>query len=172
MEKFLIAIFSLLLLTSCWRQREEVLGYAPIYGDATELNTITVNPPKEYENGGKIYVQGTILYQVETGKGIHFTDISTPATPKKLGFIKVAGCQEIAVKNDYIYTNNFQNLVILQHSITSVALIKRVPGSFQNFKNMSLGRPPERGLFECPDPKKGTVVGWQKKTLINPKCSY
>ena len=172
MIRCLIAGLAVLLLSSCWQRHEEVLGYAPIYGDASEINGITLQPPKDYENGGKIYVQGTTLYQVETGKGIHITDISKPAAPEKKGFIKVPGCQEISVKNDSIYTNNFQDLVLLQYSVASVSVIKRLPGSFKNFKNMNQGRPPERGFFECPDPKKGTIIGWQKRTLTNPKCSY
>jgi hypothetical protein len=30
--------------------------------------------------------------------------------------------------------------------------------------------PPEFGYFECVDTTKGTVVGWEKKTLKRPEC--
>ena len=30
--------------------------------------------------------------------------------------------------------------------------------------------PDEFGAFECVDPSKGIVVGWEKTTLSNPEC--
>lgn len=170
MKNSTIAVAAIVLLASCWNKREETMGYAPIYGDSTELKTIALLPAKTYEAGGKIYVYDKTLYQVETGQGIHITDISNPASPVKKAYIKVAGAQEIAVKDDAIFTNNMKDLVILKISGSTISLVKRLPGSFKNLFDYK--RPPERGKFECPDPSKGIVIGWQKKTLINPNCSY
>ncbi|HRN46886.1 MAG TPA: hypothetical protein PK110_01360 [Niabella sp.] len=171
MRNLFIAFAAILFLASCWNtKKEEVLGYAPIYGDSTQLKKIELSTPKPYETAGKIYVYGNTLYQVETGKGIHITDISNPLVPVKTGFISVMGAQEIAVKDNAIYTNNMKDLVILRISGNTVTLTKRLPGSFKNLFDHR--RPPERGRFECPNPTKGIVIGWQKKTIINPNCSY
>ncbi|MCH5714763.1 hypothetical protein [Niabella hibiscisoli] len=84
-------------------------------------------------------------------------------------FIKVAGSQEVAVKNGLIYTNHLNDLVILELSGSTLNTIKRLP-AFKNMNNQTL--PPERGVFECPDKTRGTVIGWQKKMLQDPKCQY
>lgn len=170
--KKLIAIVILACLSfSCWkRTNETVLGYAPVYGDSSALKSIALLPAQDVEEGGKIYVSGDLLFQVESGKGIHITDISDPAQPEQKGFIKISGCQEVTVKGGFIYTNNMNDLVILQQNGSSVNVVKRLPESFMNMSGTSV--PPEHGKFECPDPSKGTIVGWQKKTLINPDCFY
>lgn len=162
-----IAVF----LTSCWKQKnEEVLGYAPVYGNETELKKITLSAAQAVENGGKIYVYDNMLYQVESGRGIHITDISAPATPVKKGFLKVAGAQELAIKDNLIFTNNMKDLVIVKIENNSATTVRRLSDSFKYLFTTS--RPPERGKFECPDATKGVVIGWQKKKLINPSCSY
>ena len=99
MKKVVTVLLSIMVLTACWNKREEMTGYAPIYASPTQIKTISLTTAQPYENGGKIYVYGHTLYQVENGKGIHITDISNPAAPEKKGFIKVTGCQEISVKN-------------------------------------------------------------------------
>lgn len=145
------------------------MGYAPIYGSEADLTTISFHDAETIENGGKIYVYNNMLYQVENGKGIHITDISKPEAPVKAGFIKSTGCQEVAVKDGLIYTNNQNDLVILELTGNNVKVVKRM-AAFSNLLNTKL--PPERGWFECPDKTKGIVVGWKKMMLENPQCKY
>lgn len=169
-NKRLIALSLLLLALSCKKEdSKEVMGYAPIYGNEAELNTISLTEPRAIESGGKIYVSGNSLFQVESGQGIHVIDIANRTSPVKKAFIKVAGSQEVAVKNGLIYTNHLNDLVILEMNGTTVNTVKRLP-AFKNMNNLSV--PPERGAFECPDKTKGTIIGWQKKMLRNPKCQY
>lgn len=171
MKNLFFCLALIAFLTSCWKEkREEVLGYAPVYGDDSQLKSITLTGPQGLKSGGKIYVYGDMLYQVESGEGIHITDISNASAPEKKGFLKVAGAQELAIKDNLIFTNNQKDLVILKIENNTVSTVRRLPDTFKYLFNNS--RPPERGRFECPDPKKGTVIGWQKKTLVNPACSY
>lgn len=169
MKKIIFGIL-VLLLASCWNKQAEVMGYAPIYGDTLQMKTISVTTAQPYEGGGKIFVKGNTLFQVENGKGIHVTDISNPSSPQKTAFIKVAGCQEVTVKNDMIYANNLNDLVIIDYTPNRVSLVKRLPATFKNLYNSS--RPPERGRFQCPDKTKGIVIGWEKKLLTGANCSY
>lgn len=162
----LLAIF----LSSCWNKEVRTMGYAPIYAPDNQIKTISLTEPKPHEKAGKIFVIGSRLFQVETGKGFHIMDISNPANPKQSGFVNVAGCAEIVVKNGYIYTNNLQDLVVLKIADEKVDVVRRVPNAFEAV--MSNARPPERGRFECPDPSKGIVVGWERKELSNPQCFY
>lgn len=169
-NKWLTLSLFVMLLISCKREdSKQTLGYAPIYGSEDELRTITLSTPQALQNGGKIFVQGNMLYQVESGRGIHITDISNPSVPVKKAYLKIPGSQEVAVKNGLIYTNHLNDLVVLEINGSNINTIKRIP-AFKNMDNHLL--PPERGFFECPDKNKGTVIGWQKKMLINPKCEY
>lgn len=164
-------LMSVLLVLSCSNKKNEVIGYAPVYGDPSEMKNVSLAAAQAVENGGKIFVGGNLLYQVETGKGIHITDISDVAAPEPKAFVKVPGAQEVAVKDGLIYTNSLNDLVILKIENDQLQIIKRMPAAFGPSSPI-LVLPPERGPFECPDRSKGTVIGWQKRTLTNPACSY
>lgn len=171
MKYYFLLLFIPFFLSACWGKKDmKVMGYAPVYASDQQIKTITLMEPVPYELAGKIFVIGTKLFQVETGKGFHITDISNPSKPRKAGFVKVAGCAEIAVKSGHIYTNNMQDLVVLDIADGKVNVVRRVPGVFKDI--VSAARPPEPGRFECPDSKKGIVVGWERKELINPQCFY
>ena len=149
---------------------QEVIGWAPVYESATADVRIKAEDPRAIVNGGKIYAMNTMLYQVEDGLGIHVIDLSDPAQPKKMAFITLDGAHEIAIKGQYLYSNNYNDLVVIDiRDINNVQMVKRMKNMFR-FTNNAL--PPERGYFECVDPDKGTVVDWKKTTLYSPKCKY
>lgn len=147
---------------------EETEGYAPVYAPKDEISKIAAVEPRAIEKGGKIYVRGHILYQVEAGKGIHVIDIQDGNNPKKIKFIQVTGAQEMAIMDNNLYTNNINDLVVLNIAdINNVQVVDRVAGMF-HLVDPTL--PPATGYFECVDAKKGEVVGWELKTLYKPIC--
>lgn len=149
---------------------KEVQGWVPVYESELSDAEIKSMDPRTIANGGKIYVMNTRLYQVEDGAGIHIVDLTEPATPRKIAFITIEGAHEISIKGQYLYSNNYDDLVVIDISdINDVRLVKRMKNMFQ-FTNSSL--PPERGYFECVDPAKGTVIDWKKTTIYSPKCKY
>ncbi|MCB0697357.1 MAG: hypothetical protein KDC07_08330 [Chitinophagaceae bacterium] len=146
----------------------KVEGWAPVYAADDVAGTIASKDPQAIEKGGKIYVRGHMLYQVEVGKGIHVIDIQDGNNPQKVKFIQVTGAQEMAVMDNNLYTNNVNDLVVLNISdINNVQVIDRVSGVF-HLVDPTL--PPVAGYFECVDASKGVVVGWEPKTLNNPVC--
>jgi LVIVD repeat len=154
----------------------EVEGYSPIYAtDASVFKQIQAGPARTTINGGKIYTVGNLLFQVEQDSGIHIISYANPSSPQKLGFIKSFLCKELAVKNGFIYTNNFSDLVVID--INNPGNIHEVSRTPDVFPDLSLQYPPktsanqfEKIYFECPDPKKGVIVAWKKQTINNPKC--
>jgi hypothetical protein len=148
---------------------KEVDGWAPVYKTAgTDVNAIVSMPPQNIDKGGKIYIKGDTLYQVEAGKGIHVILIKQPQSPQKVGFISVIGAQELAIKNNMLYTNNLNDLVVLD--ITNVNDVKLVDRVTSIFHMVDQYYPPGTGWYECIDSKKGTVVGWEQKVLNYPNC--
>jgi len=84
--------------------------------------------------------------------------------------LKIPAASELAIKSNYLYTNNMDDLVVFDLSnITSPHLVNRINGAFPQ---ISQKYPPFNGVyFECPDPSKGIVVGWEEKLLNEtPKC--
>ena len=144
----------------------EAEGWAPIYAQPTAIKP---GATRATAHAGKIYVKGQMLYQVDVGAGIHAIDISTPAAPKKVGFIEVGGCSEISIQGGLLYTNSINDLVVADIStLASVSEVGRVKNAFQ----LNNTRPPGSGWSECIDAAKGTVVAWERKTLYQPKCYF
>ena len=147
---------------------EKTDGWKPVYASKDASGTIESQEAREIDKAGKIYVKGNTLYQVEVGKGIHVIDITDGNNPQKVKFIQVTGAQEMSIKNNNLYTNNVNDLVVIDISnINNVKLIDRVSGAF-HLVDPTL--PPASGYFECVDASKGTVIGWEQTTLYNPVC--
>lgn len=160
-----------ILFSSCDpNKNQEVTGWKPVYLSAADMQKIDNQSPKPIVNAGKIYIKDYFLFQIETGEGIHVIDLSTPSDPKKITFIRVPGAQEISIIGNNLYTNNFNDLVILNiNEIEEVKVVNRIAGTF-NLLNSEI--PPETGYFECIDNSKGIVTGWQKTLLKDPQCRY
>lgn len=143
-------------------------GWAPVYASDEVATKIEGLEARDIENGGKIYVKGHMLYQVEVGKGIHVIDIQNPESPNKIKFIQVTGASEVSIQDNNLYTNNVNDLVVLNIAdINNVQVVNRMQDVF-HLVDPKL--PPAAGYFECIDASKGVVVGWEPKTIQNPVC--
>jgi len=151
----------------------ETQGYIPVYASPVSAKKISAGPPRATMNGGKIYTTGNLLFQVEKDSGIHVINYADPANPQKLGFIRSVLCKELSVKNGFGYTNNISDLVVIDiNSINNVKEISRVENVFPD---LALQYPAKSNqwetiYFECPDPSKGIITGWELKQIKNPKC--
>lgn len=165
---------SLLILASCdpFNTRNEppikTQGYAPIYDSSSTAKEVTISGPEAIVNGGKIYTKGDFLYQVETGRGIHVINIADPRNPEKLKFIHVTGAQEMAIYDQYLYTNNINDMVILDISdFNNPTESGRIKNSFHL---VDQSYPPAGGYYVCPDASRGEVIGWKLTTIYRPQC--
>jgi len=179
MRKNLIYLLSISILFSACTPYEtspsSVEGYSPVYSqDVSTLKIIKAEPARTTVNGGKIYTVGNLLFQVEQDSGIHVINYANPSNPQKLGFIRSFMCKELAVKNGFIYTNNLNDLVVID--INNISNITEVGRTADVFPDLALQYPPKTAnqfetiYFECPDPKKGVIVAWKKQTINKPKC--
>ena len=162
----------LLLLMGCIKEMKEPIreeAWFPIYESVTKTKEIKSVAARQPQFGGKIYAWEDYLFQLEPNQGIHIYQLKD----KKInpyGFIQVYGAQEIAIRNRVLYTNNFNDIISLDiQDLKNVSVLGRVENVFE-IKESAL--PPEMGYFECVDPNKGRVVGWELKKNVNVKCRY
>jgi hypothetical protein len=151
------------------REDFAVMGYAPVYATNQAATSVSNEAIRSTTHPGKIYAYGNYLFQVEQNEGIHIIDNSNQQQAKKISFLKIPGSSEIAIRNNYLYTNNLNDLVVFDLSnLSSPQLVNRLENAFPQF---SQSYPPFSGVyFECPDPSKGVVIAWEQKSLSSAKC--
>lgn len=146
----------------------EVMGYRPIYITYDDLKQVERQPPKALKESGKIYLRGAYLFVSEPNQGIHIIDNFDKKNPKPIAFIKIPGSQDVELKGDILYSDNGLDLVAVDIANPAAAtVVKRVPGVFP----YPMYPPFENVKFECPDPAKGYVIGWELVLLDSPRCS-
>ena len=144
-------------------------GYAPVYANITDVMKIALDSGKTTQAPGKLYTVGNFIYQNDINTGIHIINITDRKHPVKVAFLQVPFSTEVAVKGNSLYTNNLRDLVVFDITNKSKPqLVKRIENVFP-FVDQRY--PPFSNVaFECPDPSKGIVIRWERKTLANPKC--
>lgn len=169
---FLVSLF--LLLQSCdplgsgsWSGGQQ--AYVPVYVKPENLTAISVQSAKAITKPGKVYVKGNLLLQNDVNTGVHLIDISNPTQPVKLAFLNVPFSTEISIKDNFLYVNNFNDLLVFNISNpSSPSLVKRLEDVFPYHNNEY--PPVSNTYFECVDPSKGIVVDWKLATVTDPKC--
>lgn len=106
--------------------------YNPVFMKRADLeNSISLNSPREIGTPAKIYTKDNYLFVSEAGIGVHIIDNSNPAAPVKLGFIKVLGCFDMAIKGNTMYVDNATDLVAIDLSNTSqIKVSERIVDAF------------------------------------------
>ncbi len=171
------ACFVLLLcsLAACTPPGEEaetfpasVEGLRPIYAGQPDLR-VQVQAPHTLRNLGKIYHKAPYLFAVEKNAGIHVIDNSDPKLPRPLWFYHIPGCNEMAIRNNLLYTDQWNDLLVidLRRLDTLSVLSRQRIRTGQDDLNLPAGY---NGYIECPDPKKGPVIGWEPAVLEKPRC--
>lgn len=176
--RFLFTMFLALLLSSCWQkidprninQGEKIVwGYKPIYAALTTAKQIIYSPiPQSVVNAGNIYAKDNLIYQVETGRGIHVIDNSVPSSARRVGFLTINGCNQISIKNSFLYSNSYDDLVVIDLAdVNNIREIKRVAGAFPEGRSgYYFIQPPQAGYYECPR-YDSVVTGWIMDSVKN-----
>ncbi len=173
--KAILPFFFLFLLSGCFISVEDpfypkgdVLGYKPIYAPEKDLN-IEWQTARPIQNPGKIYVYNNLLLVNERFAGIHVINNINPANPQPVGFISIAGNVDMAIKNNILYADNQRDLVAIQlDNMQNMTVLKRFDDMLPEYNLFPEDQ--EMVFFECVDPEKGIVIGWEKTMINNPKC--
>ncbi|MCV9388701.1 LVIVD repeat-containing protein [Reichenbachiella ulvae] len=109
----------LTLLGSCQENCDKptYMHYEPIYAPLSEVRvTADFVGPQVLQSPGKLYYKDNHLFISEINKGIHVINNSIPSRPEKVGFIDLPGNKDLAAKGDFLYADNYMDLVILDIS--------------------------------------------------------
>jgi hypothetical protein len=147
---YLLCLGLMLLLTSCpgmWGEPWEApyTAYQPVMMKRTDLEqAVRMEPPRDIVRPAKIYTREPYVLISEMFKGIHIIDNRNPEEPIPLGFVRIPGCVDMAVKDNIIYADNAVDLIALDMSDpTDVQVVKRVRNAFPVLLPPDLGRLPE-----------------------------
>lgn len=176
MRILLIPATIVLLLSSCWTKPrvnsfnpvyQRVWGSKPIYSAINEAKTIQyIDSALPVLYPGNIYAKGLFIYQLEIGKGIHVIYNAVPAQAHRIGFITVNGSSQISIKDNNLYTNSYDDLVVIDiSSLNTLNIVSRLDGAFpEGAQNYFYAEPVESGYYECPR-YDSVVIGWQKDSI-------
>jgi hypothetical protein len=144
-------------LFSCTKTTETVtkeIVQIPIYQHSTEKEAeagLIQSSPKKLTSFGNIYIYKQYLLINERGQGVHIFDNSDPNSPQKISFMNVPGNFDMAIKNDILYVDSYDDLLSLDiSSINNIQLLNRTDDVFPQ-------KHPSRF---------GIIVGYKDTTII------
>jgi hypothetical protein len=96
---------------------EKYTFYRPVYKTRAEVRAAIKSGPAELiHQPGKIFVRGNYIFLNDVNRGIHIIDYSTPASPRNIAFINIPGNVDIAVNGNFLYADQYTDLVTLDIS--------------------------------------------------------
>ncbi len=142
-------------------------GKKPVYISQDELRDIHNEPPRVIQQSGTIFLQDTLLFVLEQGKGIHVYDIKDSLNTVNLTFFKIPAITDFLIVGHLLYANSWKDLVVINFSdLFHIQETDRLV----NVVNPILYPPLYNGIFECVDESKGAVVFWEDAYIENAKC--
>ncbi len=139
-------------------------AYEPIIMERGNLETsIDFIDNRALESTGKIYSYGKYILINEKYEGVHVFDNADPRNPLKIGFIKIPGCIDMAVKEGILYVDNAVDLVAIDiNNLPEISLEKRIVGIFPELAAPDLGYVPYQYIKEN-RPDNTVIVKWVLK---------
>ncbi|WP_299521683.1 hypothetical protein [Winogradskyella sp.] len=87
-------------------------------------SSISIESAQPTNSDGKIYVYDDLLFYIAQHSGIHIFDNQNPESPQNLIFIQLEGVNDISIKNNILYADNFMDLVVFDISnLSNVELV-------------------------------------------------
>lgn len=157
-----VILFVLMSIASCKDSSIEYRTYTanvPQYMSYEKMRgPLKTLPATTVETAGKIYIKDNYLFINEKYKGIHVFDNSNPAAPVNLAFIDIPGNVDLAIRGNYLYADNYVDLVVLDiTNVTAPVEVARIPDIFPYTIPATEAAYPISNI----DNEKGVIIGWQ-----------
>lgn len=147
----------------------KVWGYRPVYSNRLS-DIVSLEDSQPLSRPGKIFIYNDYLLVNELQKGVHIIDNSDPINPTPLHFLKIAGNNDVAVKNGILYADQFSNLVTIRLDSLSTKFTDRIATTrlmdvFDSFNEYDIAPDESEVYYECPNPDLGVVVDWVQDSV-------
>jgi hypothetical protein len=111
--------------------QEQAKFAVPTLKSLAEIRSnVSVSAARETNSDGKIYVAAKYLFYIAKEQGVHVYDNTNPSAPVNIAFINLEGVHDISVKGDYLFADNFVDLLVFDISnIQNIILVRTVPNS-------------------------------------------
>jgi hypothetical protein len=142
LSPFILLFFAVAGWTSCVKDQciRTYTMYMPVYRTVDEVRAqIGTEGPREVEHPGKIYVRGPYIFLNELDKGIHIIDNSNPRSPKRVAFLDIPGCVDMAVKGNTLYADAFTDLVVMDISDPTHSQLKKILNGVFPYRYYTMG---------------------------------
>ena len=163
MKQTLLFLFALIIagsFTSCKKYKnKEVYANVPVYMDYESFRNSFdfLEGTVPVENPGNIFIHNQYTFVCDEDKGIHIIDNSDRTNPHFIGFMKIIGVSQVAVRENTLYANSFIDLVTIDISnINAPELIDRDQEVFTYTTPISDDKYPIADIHK----NKGVVVDW------------
>ncbi len=142
-------------------------GYKPIYLEDNLAKKVYSTDPIPMQKPGKSVFDQHFLYINEQLKGIHVLDNSDPTNPTQLAFWHIPGNLDMAFYGNMLYADNATDLVVI--NVNDIYNIREISRDENVYEQQAY--PSQTDVeFECVDPNKGVVIGWEFTELKKPLC--
>jgi hypothetical protein len=134
------------------------IRFDPIYKAVSEIRSdIKSESPRSLHKPGKIYTFDNYLFINEQQEGIHVFDNSDPVNPKPIAFWNIPGNVDMAIKDQYLYVDQYVDLLTIDiQDISNPLVVCRAENVFPLFGY---------------DPVNGFLVDYQQTSVTeNVNC--
>ncbi|MEO9964724.1 MAG: hypothetical protein ABJF11_02980 [Reichenbachiella sp.] len=109
--------------------------YEPVYAPKSEVvKDASLEEPRPIDSPGKIYYKDDYLFINEVDQGIHVIDNRDRSNPVSVGFIDLPGNKDLAAAGDFLYADNYTDLVVLDISNKSnIMEVNRIEDVFDAY---------------------------------------
>ncbi len=171
-KPFILSFF-LLFAIGCRKENDKALYAVPEIKSLSDIrNDVKILSARTTHADGKVYVTGANLFYIAQESGIHIFDNSNPAAPVNKAFINLQGVHDIAVKGNYLYADNYVDLLVFDISdINNMRLVKTV----QNSIGFSPIYPRQAEFYDYsinPVQDEQIIVGFRLEERKRPKDTY
>jgi len=162
MKKIITTLILVIMVTGCgieYRDDPQCKKYDYLTFDEFR-NSVKIQPAKDIDNAGKIYVYRDTLLVSEPNKGINIIDNSDKKNPKPKAFIKIYGNIDMAVKDGYLYADSFMDMLVFDiRDLDNIQEVNRTIDVFPYDAYQMIGES-DINFEDCHfDLGKGVVVG-------------
>jgi hypothetical protein len=129
----IILLLTSIYFTSCQYDNVETALFAvPQIKKLSEIRAdVGIKTAQSTDSDGKIYVTENHLFYIAQENGVHIFNNENPQSPVNIAFLAIEGVHDIAVKGNYLFADNYVDLLVFDISnLSNITLVKTLENTF------------------------------------------